>query len=59
MNKITNLKRIGCHLTEKQIERLKGISNQTGVAYAVHIRFAVDDYLKKIERKIKEVEIGK
>lgn len=41
------MKRSNYHLTEKQIERLRELSEQTGLTAAELVRRAIDEYVKK------------
>ena len=41
------MKRVNYHLTEKQIERLKELSDRTGLTAAELVRRAIDEYVKK------------
>jgi predicted DNA-binding protein len=46
MIKQKGFKRVDYHLTIPQWEKLKDLSEKTGIAVAGHIRMAVDKYLK-------------
>ena len=54
MNIIRTMKRVTYHLTEGQINRLQGLAQKTGLSVAEIIRRAVDDYLDKKEKKMRE-----
>jgi hypothetical protein len=41
------LKRVGYHLSERQIEQLKKLSKKLGISFAELIRRAVDEFLGK------------
>jgi len=41
------MKRTNIHLSEKQIERLKALSKETGLTVAELVRRAIDEYLDK------------
>jgi predicted DNA-binding protein len=45
------MKRINYHVTERQIERLKALSERTGLSVADLIRRAIDAYLEREEKK--------
>jgi predicted DNA-binding protein len=47
------MKRISTFLTEIEIERLKAISDSTGISFAELIRRAVDEYLDRQTRRTK------
>lgn len=42
------MKRLALFLTEKQIERLKSLSDKDGLSVSELIRRAIDDYLAKV-----------
>jgi len=44
------MKRVNFHLTDKQIEALRGYAKKTGLKVAEIIRRAVDEFLKKEEK---------
>jgi len=44
------LKRVNYHLTTIQHDKLRKLAERTGNSVAVHIRLAVDEYLKDKER---------
>lgn len=46
-----HMERISLFLTEKQIERLKRLSEESGLPVAELIRRAVDEYLDKVSQK--------
>jgi predicted DNA-binding protein len=48
------MKRVNYHLTDVQIMRLQGLSTKTGLAVAEIIRRAVDEYLDRKEKKMRE-----
>lgn len=41
------MKRMNIHLSQKQIDRLKKLSNEAGLPLAELVRRAVDEFLKK------------
>jgi len=43
------MKRINHHLTEKQIKKLKELSEKTGLSASELIRRALDEYLDRIK----------
>jgi len=45
--------RVGFYLSGLQIKRLKKLSDKTTISVSEHIRRAIDEYLKRIERKEK------
>jgi len=47
------MKRTNIHLTDKQRQELKALSERTGLKAAEHIRRAVDEYLIKQNKKQK------
>jgi predicted DNA-binding protein len=47
------MKRISTFLTEVEIERLKALSESTGISFAELIRRAVDEYLDRQPRRAK------
>jgi len=40
------------YLSERQIERLVSLVNETGISMAEHVRRAIDDYLKKLKKEV-------
>lgn len=48
------MKLYNLYLAEKQIENLKKLSTETGLSVSEHIRRAIDEYLAKQKREIKE-----
>lgn len=42
--------RANFHITEKQSEKLRELSEQTGMKQAEHVRRALDAYFKSLER---------
>lgn len=45
------MKRTTVHLTEKQLRILDGISKDTGLSVAEHIRRAIDSYIKELAKE--------
>jgi len=54
MYDIRTMKRVNYHLTEDQIKRLQGLAQKTGLSVAEIIRRAVDEFLDRKEKKMKE-----
>jgi predicted DNA-binding protein len=54
MYTILIMKRVNYHLTEEQISRLQSLSGDTGLTVAEIIRRAVDEYLDRKEKKLRE-----
>jgi Ribbon-helix-helix protein, copG family len=48
------MKRVNYHLTEDEIKGLQGLSERIGLSVAEIIRRAIDEYLDKEKRKLKE-----
>ncbi len=51
---IQTMKRVNYHLTEEQIKRLQSLGEKTGLSVAEIIRRAVDEYLDRKEKKMRE-----
>ena len=47
--------RTNIHLTEKQLEALRKLSEDTGLTVAEHIRRAIDEYLETKSDKINPI----
>lgn len=45
-----SMKRVNFYLTEQQIAKLKELFKSTGLSISEHIRRAIDEYVKKIEK---------
>ena len=56
---IHTMKRVNYHLTEEQIRRLQSLAERTGLTVAEIIRRAVDEYLDRREKRIKESDAKK
>jgi hypothetical protein len=48
------MKRVNYHLTEDQIKRLQSLGEITGLSVAETLRRAVDEYLDRKEKRMKE-----
>jgi hypothetical protein len=45
------MKRTNFHITDQQLAALRGLAEKTGLTVAELVRRAIDDYLKREEKK--------
>lgn len=46
--------KINIYLSEKQLEELRKLSEETGIPYSEHIRRAIDEYLVRVFQRVRE-----
>jgi hypothetical protein len=47
----TGKKRLDFYLTETQVEKMKALSEKTGLSVSEHMRRAIDEYLDRQKKK--------
>ena len=50
------MKRVNYYLSENQLDKLKKLSNKTGLSVSEHIRRAIDLYLKELKNAKMELQ---
>jgi hypothetical protein len=48
---IGTMKRYNVYFSEKQLEQLTSVAQDTGIKIAEHIRRAIDEYLERLKRR--------